>query len=411
MAARYFRASLQALRTVIVDAYSATYASGMQAKELIGRAEELVPVLAERAAKTEELRQVPGETVRDLVDAGLIRVATPERYGGHGVDVDTLFEVGWRLAQGCGATGWFYSVTQSHNWVMGTASEAAQEEYFASPDVISSSAFAPTGRTERVRDGWRVSGRWPFSSGVDHADWVLLGAVDPTRQGQCFLMLPRADITIVDDWFASGLKGTGSKSVVIDEPVFVPEYRQLRVGPARPDCRDRHRRNSYNVPYSQVMPSVLAAPLVGIAQGAVTEYVNHTKRRVIRRGKHQESAATRPGAQFRVAESAAQADTAVAVLRADLLELVDRGARDQALTDLDRARIRRNHCYVTTLSVAAVNRLFDAAGANALLAPSPLARMHRDVNAGSHQVALGWDDSAELYGRVRLGVEPPPALW
>jgi alkylation response protein AidB-like acyl-CoA dehydrogenase len=395
----------------MVEQVAAARAKKRSACELIGLAEELVPVLAERAEKTEELRRVPDETVRDLIDAGLIRVATPERYGGHGVDIDTLFEVGWRLAQGCGATGWFYTVTQSHNWLMGTASEAAQEEYFASPDTISSSAFAPTGTAERVQDGWWISGRWPFSSGVDHAEWVLLGAVDPTRKGQCFLMVPRADVTIVDDWFASGLKGTGSKSVVIEDPVFVADHRTLRPGPPRPEWRDRHRRNSYAVPYSQVMPVVLAAPLVGMAQGAVTEYANRTKNRVVQRGPQRRGAAESPGPQFRLAESAAEADTAVAVLRADMLELVGRGARGESLTDLDRARIRRNHCYAAKLSVAAVSRLFDAAGANALLAPSQLARMHRDVNAGSHQVALGWDDCAELYGRVRLGVEPSPALW
>lgn len=382
-------------------------ARSLTREELIGRAEELLPVLAERAPRTEELRRIPDETVRDLVDAGLIRVANPERYGGYGLDVDTMFEVGWRLAQACGSTGWFYTVTQVHNWQMGTAPEAAQEEYFASPDVIASSAFAPTGDVQTVDGGWRISGRWPFSSGVDHAAWVLLGGADEVR-GQFLMLVPRAEVTILDDWFASGLKGTGSKSVVIEDPVFVPAYRALNMSNASQEhWRDHHRRGSYGVPLLSIVSFCLATPVVGIGQGAVAEFTNHTRSRMSLRRQ----AADAPGSHFRIAESAAESDAAVTILRADLREQVARGARGDAFSDLDRARYRRNHAYVTRLSVAAVNRLFDAAGAHALLDPNPLARMHRDVNAGAHQMALVWDDNAELYGRVRLGVEPSPAFW
>lgn len=378
------------------------------AGELIGRAQELVPVLAERAAKTEELRRLPDETVRDLVDAGLIRVANPERYGGYGLDVETMFDIGWRLAQGCGATGWCYTVMQVHNWQMGVASEAAQEEYFASPDVLASSSFAPTGNVERAEGGWRISGRWPFSSGVDHAAWVLLGGLDERMGGEFLLLVPRSDVDILDDWFASGLKGTGSKSVVIDDPVFVPDYRGFSMtGSDRGPWRHWHRRGSYGVPMRSIVSFCLATPVVGIAQGAVDEFAARTKTRMSRGRRAAEYA----GFQFRIAESAAQAEAAATILRADLCEQTARGTCGDTFSDLDRARYRRNHAYVTKLAVAAVNRLFDAAGARGLLDPSLLARMHRDVNAGSHQMALGWDDHAELYGRVRLGLEPPSAFW
>ncbi|MFF2514400.1 acyl-CoA dehydrogenase family protein [Streptomyces sp. NPDC058086] len=379
--------------------------------ELIRRTEELLPVIAERAAKTEDVRRVPDETVRDLRDAGLIRVSNPTRYGGYGLDIDTTFEIGWRLGQACGATSWFYTVSQSHNWWMGTASEAAQEEYFASPDVISSSAYAPTGQTKRVDDGWWISGRWPYSSGVDHADWVMLGALDLESKSLYALMVPRADVTIDDDWHVSGLKGTGSKTIVIDEPVFVPRHRDMKAG-GPPDLkwRDKHERGSYGVPQFEVMPAVLATPLIGIAQGAVTEFVDRTQKRVIKRGPNSVSMAEDPGGQFRVAESAAESDAALNIIRTDLRELIAHGAAGEALTPLDRARIWRNQCYAAKLSVSAVNRLFDASGAGALFASSALARMHRDVNAGSHQAAVQWDASAARYGKVRLGVESPE-LW
>lgn len=381
------------------------------ADELIARAEELVPVLAERAARAEEERRVPDESVRDLIDAGLIRVATPAAYGGHGVDVDTLFEVGWRLAQGCGATGWFYTVTQSHNWMMGMASKEAQDEYFQSPDVICSSAYAPSGKTESAKGGWLISGRWPFSSGVDHAEWAFLGAIDPDSRRPVYLLVPRSDFGVLDDWYPAGLKGTGSKSVVIDKPVFVPEHRAIWPGSTNLEARDLHDRASYALPQAQILPTVLATPLIGLAQGAVEEYTRLTKTRVFQLGPHRKAAAETAGPHFRITESAAEADAAVAMFRADLRELLEFGARGETLSDIDRARYRRNHCYTAKLAVSAVNRLYDAAGASAILTPSPLARIHRDVNAGSHQLALQWDNVSELYGRIRLGMEPPAGLW
>ena len=77
----------------------------------------------------------------------------------------------------------------------------------------------------------------------------------------------------------------------------------------------------------------------------------------------------------------------------------------------DRVRFRRTHAYAARLCVAATNRLFDAAGGHAIYDHNPMQRYHRDVNAGAHQVALGWDDNAVLYGRVRLGLEPVGLFW
>ncbi|HEY7215731.1 MAG TPA: acyl-CoA dehydrogenase family protein, partial [Thermoanaerobaculia bacterium] len=101
-------------------------------EELLGRAAALAPVLKERAARTEALRQIPPETVQDLIAAGLLRIATPDRYGGHGIEYDAIFDVGWELGRGCGSTAWCYSVWAVHTWIVGHFPEQAQEEFFAS---------------------------------------------------------------------------------------------------------------------------------------------------------------------------------------------------------------------------------------------------------------------------------------
>src|SRR5467141_642600 len=126
--------------------------------ELLRRAEQLVPALKERAAKTEQLRQILPESVRDLLDSTLIRIGNPQRYGGHGLEMDTAYDVAWELGRGCGSTAWCYSLWTVHNWWLGHFPERAQEEFFASgPDTLFSSGLNPArGKGERVDNGFRV---------------------------------------------------------------------------------------------------------------------------------------------------------------------------------------------------------------------------------------------------------------
>lgn len=375
-------------------------------EELRRRAVDLVPVLEERARTAESTRRIPAETVEDIRKAGFLRTATPERFGGNGCDYHVSFEVAMELGRGCGSTGWCYSVWASHNWMLGQWPLAAQEEYFAGgPDTFSSSSFAPAAALEPADGGYRLSGRWEFSSGSDAATWVLLGAMGP--RGPVMVIVPRSDYEIVDTWFVSGLRGTGSNDIVVDD-AFVPEH---RVGPfpfasTNPGEGWRiHRRPSYRVPAASLLPWTLAAPLVGMAQGALDSFVEHAKATTTP-GRGADSA----GMQLRVAESSAEVDAARLILRHDGASAVARGGSEEELSGGDVARIRRDQCYVARLAVQAVNRLFEASGGHALFDAEPIQRHHRDVHAGSHQVALLWDAAAQAYGRHLLGLPPEPGL-
>ena len=377
-------------------------------EELLGRASELVPRLAERAPEAERLRRIPDETVRDLLHAGLMRIATPDRYGGYGLDYDASLEVGAELSRGCGSTGWCYQVWSSHNWLLGHYEEAAQDEYFAEgPDVLSSSAFnAAQGKAELADGGYLVSGHWDFSSGCDEGTWALLAAFTPD-QGPGLFLIPRADYAIEDTWFVSGMRGTGSKDVVIGPAVFVPRHRFLSyqaMGTVQTPGRRLHSRASYRIPVFSIMPFTLAAPLVGIAHGAIERFEERTRTRVA--GLSGVAAATMVGVQLRLAESRAEMDCARLLMRHDLDEMLALGAREEPVPLDTRLRFRRDHAYLSTLAVRSVNRLFEVSGGHALFDSSPIQRAHRDVHAGSHQVALTWDTYAEQYGRVRLGLEP-----
>ena len=167
----------------------------MTIDELVTRAEALLPAIAERALQTERDRRIPQESLDEIQAAGLNRILHPARFGGYGLDYDAFFEISWRLSSACGSTGWVYSVASVHHWQLGLSPEAAQEEYFAGGDVWSCSAFNPRGaKVEPVDGGWKLAGRWQYSSGCLHADWALLGAFVPEFPAPVLLLVPRARV-------------------------------------------------------------------------------------------------------------------------------------------------------------------------------------------------------------------------
>jgi len=370
--------------------------------DLLRRASELLPVLRERAARAEQLRRLPPETVKDLVSSGLVRIGTPRRYGGNGLDIDAGHAVAWELGRACGSTAWCCSLWIVHNWWLGHFSERAQDDFFAGgPDTLASTCLNPAGGTaEPVTGGFRVSGRWSFSSGCEASSWGMVSVSGPGAGTLRWLLLPREDYEIVDTWFASGMRGTGSQDIVVRD-TFVPAHRVL--DPDRAGDTDRtgwllHQRPSYRVPLRLLVGWDLAAPLVGIAQGAVDEFTARL-RGTTGPGRTADSVPL----QLRLAEASAQVDAARTIHQRTVRELVDRAAAGETFTELDRARYRRDKAFVARLCVQAVDRLFEGGGARAIVETDPLQRFHRDAHGASHHAALGWDVAAEAYGREALG--------
>ncbi len=374
--------------------------------DLVARAAGLAPDLRARAAAAEERRRLPAETVAQLRAGGLLRAANPTRYGGSGLDCDAIFEVEAELGRACGSTAWCYGVWGIHNWATGLFPERAQDEYYADPDVISSSSYYPTNAHVTPCDGgYRISGRWEFSSGCDEAAWVTLGGAGPA--GMLWFLVPAGDYTIDDTWFVAGLKGTGSKDLVIED-AFVPAHRVLEFAVALEGktCGwELHHRPSYRVPLMSALSWAIASPLIGMAQGSIDEFKAQVAGRSTPSGRSQaESVAS----QLRLAESAIEVDLARMLMRQDIREVLTRGASGEPFSLLDRARFRRDQSFVAELCVRSTDRLFEAAGGHALYASNPLQRLQRDLHAAAHHVSMRWDLSAELYGRVALGLDPLP---
>jgi 3-hydroxy-9,10-secoandrosta-1,3,5(10)-triene-9,17-dione monooxygenase len=365
-----------------------------------------LPTLKARAFETERLGRVPDETVREILATGLNRVGVPTRFGGLDVEFDLLHDIAIEFGRACGATAWCFSLWGVHNWWVGYYSPEAQEEVYAhGPDVLTSSAgFAVNSQAEPVPGGFRVSGHWQFSSGCDHAEYVF--AVTSSPDGQLVTIIPRSDFTIVEDtWNVSGLQGTGSKDIVIDD-VFVPTHRTLAgrasvFSASAWSPREYHPQRRYTVPMGALIAWDLVAPAIGLAQGAVDEMVAR-----LTGTSGRARASDSPMVQAKIAESAVEVDAARALMHADFEDAQGKGQRGEPITPLDLARYARDKAYCMKLAVGSVNRMFDMAGGHALFVTDPMQRIHRDVQACMHRDGLVFDFGAQPFGAALLGFDP-----
>ena len=241
---------------------------------LLARAEALVPVLRERAGRTEELRRVPDETIEDLRNSGLFRILQPRRVGGSELEFRAIVELVSVIGRGDGSTAWVLANLAAHHWLLGMWPQRAQDEVWGqSPDnLIGSALIFPRGRARPADGGYRVTGRWPFSSGVDAASWLLVGAIvqDEETGGTepRIFLLPARDFSIIDTWHVIGLGGTGSKDVAVED-MFVPGYRTVAVGQITGGPNPGSAVNPavlYQLPAVSLFAFCIAGVSLGIAQ-------------------------------------------------------------------------------------------------------------------------------------------------
>ena len=390
-----------------MSANSGTEAPFLTRVELLQRAADLSPVLKERASRTEALRRIPDETVKDILASGLYRIGVPKRFGGLDVDYGLILEAGAELGRGCASSAWCYSLWSAHAWLVGHWPLKAQEEVFGDgPDVLCSSSLSPSGGTmEPTSGGYRITGRWEFSSGCDAAGWLMLGVDGP--DGRNWVLVPSADYEIIDTWFVSGLRGTGSKDVAVDD-AFVPEHRVMNMGRAGDGDWtgwEIHKQVRYRMPIGVLLGWDLVAPMIGIAQGMIDEF---TARLIGTSGpgRTAESAAI----QLRLSLASAEVDAARALLRQDIRSIFETARETGIFSPLERSRYRRDKAFVTQLCLQAVNRLFDVSGGHALFDSVALQRFHRDAQAVAHRDGLIMDLGGQQYGRLALGLEPEGRL-
>ena len=152
-------------------------AASITREELIARARAMIPRLRERAAATEEARQLLPETVQEFTDAGFFRIVQPKRFGGFELGLDVLEEVVIEVGRGCGSSAWALAILGGHSWLAGLFNEEGQCELFGDDGhVIIATNLSGNGRATRVEGGFELSGKFVYLSGCDVANWLCVGA-------------------------------------------------------------------------------------------------------------------------------------------------------------------------------------------------------------------------------------------
>ena len=394
------------------EAKTATLKEPPSFDELKARALALVLVLRERAAETEALRRIPDATLKELHESGLFRMLQPKRVGGSELPYRAMIELGAIIARGCASTAWVLNNLASHHWMLAMWPEAAQNEIWnASPDDLIGSAFVfPCGRAEKVEGGYRLSGRWPFSSGVDPSVWNIVGGMVHDEKGRAsehrVFIVHQRDYTVIDTWFVTGLRGTGSKDIEMAD-VFVPEHRTLPLTAIAGGPTPGSAANPaplYKLPALSLFAFVVAPVALGIAQGAIADFLDTMRARAATySGKRLAELAT---LQLHVAEATALADAAEAVMLRDCDEAEAMTAAGRVPSVDEKARWRRDGAYAAGLCTKAVETVFTAMGGAAIYERNPMQRAFRDIHAANAHYALNWDVAGTLFGRVALGLPP-----
>ena len=385
--------------------------------QIVARARDLIPILRERAVQTEKDRRVSSETTALFREAGFFKLMQPARYGGYEYGFSAFADVVIELGRGCTSSSWGASLGMIHQWLVGTMPKEAQDDvWLDDPDAIVGVSYAPATQAKAVAGGYLVQGKWHWASNIDNSQWALLGVFFPPdenggKPSAGFLLAPRKDWTIEDNWFTSGQAGTGSKTVVIEKELFIPAHRRLTFAEAssnHPPGAACNPNPVYTIPFLSAVPVCLVAPILGTAQGAIEAFVDMAASRVTRgavAGGGNRLCDFFP-VQSRLAEAGALVDAAKLLIYRDITEVETMAASGQPVTVADRIRNRRDHSFSTKLAREAVDALFASTGGAGLMLDQPLQRMWRDANAISKHVSLNWDAVSSMAGQFQLGLEP-----
>lgn len=357
----------------------------------VQRARELLPALKARYKEQWEHPRLFDETVQELKDAGLFRMYQPRRWGGSESTPIEFFEAVATLAEADPSVAWVVGVIGIHSFHLAFFDERAQEEVWGEdPTTLVSSPYAP-GKAVRVPGGFRLSGRWSFSSGCDHCAWSFLGAnvegevgtantASSGLPGYAFL-LPRADYEVVPNWDVHGLRATGSHDIVVKD-AFVPEYRTLAWDAVLKNDAPGLIGNTgtlYKLPFFQIFSRATQPPsAVGALKGQLAAFLDFNARKVSNRGM---PAAKNPTITLQVAECFSHLEemrSQVYKNYALLLDAADAGVEVQIEV---RRSFRFQSAQIPTRCARLANELYRITGGTAIYTSSPFGRYLNDLLA------------------------------
>ncbi len=381
----------------------------VSSEEALRRAREIVPVLASRAQKCEDERVLLPENEKLLHEAGLFRYHQPKRFGGMELPFVAQVDLVSEQARGCPSTAWNVGNLGCHHWILAYYEPETQEEIWGkNPDVLIASSIAlAAGKGKKTKGGFIVSGKWPFSSGVDNCDWNMLAvtiyeddkaASPPTDWRLC--LVPKTDYKIIDTWYAMGMVGTGSKDIEVKE-VFVPERRALSL----PRCRGglEHPGAALNdgplfrIPLVAAAGHPLSPTVLGAAEGAFQHVVSVFKTRT---GTYTGAKVSDfQAVQIKLARARTLIDASRYLMRGSAVAFEE----NPGMSIEEKLRLRAQNTFAVHQAREAVETLWSFYGANAIYTRDPLQRFLRDAQAASQHFSFNFDIAGSAYGTAALG--------
>ena len=382
------------------------------ATDIIASAQALGPVVRAGADATEAGRKLDPGVFHALSEARMFDLVLPRALGGLEVDITTMMRVIEEVSIADGATGWCVGIGVGTSVISGTLPDNVAREIFA-PGVVTGGPVAPLGRATPVEGGYRVTGRWPFASGIDHCAWAVGGSIvlegdaprmlAPGAPDWRLMLFPKADIEVVDTWRVSGLSGTGSHDIAVKD-VFVPEERSIALGVQKPV----QTGPLYRFPIFGFLALSIAPVATGIARRAIDELVELAQTKVPTGGRS--GLRERAVAQYEIAQAEAELRSCRAFMYEAAAEVWDALLAGGRPDIKQRALLRLACAHATNASARAVDIAYRLGGGSAIYQTSVLQRQFRDIHAATQHI-LSSSMNYELAGRVLFGLDPgTPAL-
>ncbi|MCC3280796.1 MULTISPECIES: acyl-CoA dehydrogenase family protein [Arthrobacter] len=381
-----------------------TTTTGAAATELLTRAEEMVPVLRERAGEAESLRRLPEETIADYRAAGFFTAMVPADRGGSALSLQEFADLIRVLSRGDASAGWIAAFLISHSTLLYRYGAAAQSEFFAEkPYGLTVAASAPPGKAEPADGGYRLSGRWRFGSGAMHAEWATLSAMSP--EGPLSVTVPMTELEIIDTWHVPGMKATGSNDLAADN-VFVPAHRTAPFATFASGANDGAALTSYPLigyPMNRTLNLIHSAVAIGTADAALELFAQGLGKRV--RMQTQQRVIDEPITRQTYGKAWDLVQVAALQMQ-DSLAHTDRvyGAHAAAPASLaDRARINLGLTGSGQKAFQAVDLVARASGASIYRTGDHLDRIVRDTQVMRNHAAIDFETMASVAGGALLG--------
>jgi resorcinol 4-hydroxylase (FADH2) len=378
--------------------------------EVLANMRALLPAFRQRVPETEKLRRLPDATCQDIRSGGLARILQPMRYGGAEAPLESMIDIVVPVGAACSASGWCLAQFLIHNYMIARWSKAAQDAVWINqPDALVCGILIPLlGRATRVDGGARLSGRWPFVSGISGADWCVLSAMmsDPAGGAatESYFLLPVGRLTVHDTWHSFGLKGSASHDVEVKD-VFVPDYMIIGVKDLLGGDfagRSTNPGALFRPPVYMTFGILLTSAVVGMAEAMLAAYLAQSQSAItIMSGKE---LGTFQAQQIKLGGASAAINTAQAVVRADAREIQMLAEAGALPDDITRSKYRSNAAYASRLVYEAAQTIFDLAGARAVYAGNDVGRLFLDILVATRHVTQNVDINTTEHGRARLNL-------